>query len=242
MDKPSFRRRQYLIKPVFQLKISSIIGITLLIATFITAATLYFNILNSVLPEFSTDKLKMRINTAADIRQRQVARYSAGIREEREFDMFFPETAKMLSDYERGVVMEILYEVNQKLVPWIFVLLGLIISFSIFLTHRIAGPVYRFEETMKRFIKGDMDVRIHLRWADEFQRLAKLINEAISSFSQREKMAKDLLKKIADVNQNLKKNAAQLSSATEKIKGPITQNEQYIAEMAKLLDFYKNTK
>jgi methyl-accepting chemotaxis protein len=239
MAKKKFRRKQYIIKPLFQLKISFIIVMTLLLATLITAASLYFSILNSVLPEFSSDKLKQRIEIAADMRMRQVARYSSEIEGSKEFEMFFPETAKMLSDYETQIVVQVLHEVNKNLVPWIMVLIALILSFGIFLTHRVAGPIYRFEQTIKTAMEGNLNTRIKLRWADEFKHLASSINDMLNSFSQR-------LIKLKKSSEKLESIAAQMESqaagSSKELKELILENQKQANEIKKVLDYYESIK
>ena len=56
---------------------------------------------------------------------------------------------------------------------------------GLFLTHRLAGPLYRFEQTIKAILSGDLSVRIRLREKDEFQELALLLNQAIVEIDQR---------------------------------------------------------
>ncbi len=239
MLKQKFRRKQYIIKPGFQLKISFIIVITLLLATIITAGSLYFNILNSVLPEFSTDKLKQRIEIAADMRMRQIARYSPKVTESKELQMFFPETAKMLSDYETQIVIQVLHEVNKNLVPWIMILFALILSFGIFLTHRIAGPIYRFEETIKNAMEGDLNIRIKLRWADEFKNLACSINGLLNSLSQRLIKLKKASEKLQEIGAQMEGKAT--GSANE-LKELIIENQKQADEIEKILNYYKSVK
>lgn len=54
----------------------------------------------------------------------------------------------------------------------IYVLLVIIISAIV--SHKMAGPVYRFEQTCKAIAKGDFSQRVHLRQGD---RLTDLQNE-----------------------------------------------------------------
>jgi hypothetical protein len=46
----------------------------------------------------------------------------------------------------------------------------------ILLNHRIAGPLYRFEETVKEYLQGKFSLRIRLRNKDEFQEFAHMLN------------------------------------------------------------------
>jgi methyl-accepting chemotaxis protein len=56
---------------------------------------------------------------------------------------------------------------------------------GLFLTRRLAGPLYRFEQTIKAILRGDLSIRIRLREKDEFQDLALLLNQAIIEIDQR---------------------------------------------------------
>lgn len=51
------------------------------------------------------------------------------------------------------------------------------IGVLIFLSHRLAGPLYRFENILNTIKKGDLTQRFKLREKDEFVDLANSINE-----------------------------------------------------------------
>lgn len=57
--------------------------------------------------------------------------------------------------------------------PVIFLMMLLL---SIYISHKIAGPVYRVEKDLKEIIKGDYSRRIKLRSQDELQEIAEGIN------------------------------------------------------------------
>ena len=52
-----------------------------------------------------------------------------------------------------------------------------VILISAILSHRMAGPVYRFEQTCKAIAKGDFSQRIHLRKGDQFVELQDEFNK-----------------------------------------------------------------
>lgn len=60
----------------------------------------------------------------------------------------------------------------------------LIAAWSIIVTHRIAGPIYRIEQDLKRVLQGENIDPIHLRRGDEFQELVKLLNQLIEGCNQ----------------------------------------------------------
>jgi signal transduction histidine kinase len=63
--------------------------------------------------------------------------------------------------------------------------LALVAFLSVFLSHKVAGPVYRFETAIREMLdSGDPARRIALRKGDELQSLADLLNRLIERFSQ----------------------------------------------------------
>jgi len=61
---------------------------------------------------------------------------------------------------------------------WIFLLTGglTVVLAAMFLTHRFAGPIFRFERSVERMTAGDFDFSIRLRRRDEAQELAEALN------------------------------------------------------------------
>ena len=51
------------------------------------------------------------------------------------------------------------------------------IAVLIFMSHRIAGPMFRFEKVLDEISKGDLTYKFKLRQGDQFKELEKRINE-----------------------------------------------------------------
>ena len=68
---------------------------------------------------------------------------------------------------------------------WIFIVAGgfLVVIASIFLTHRVAGPLFRFEKTLEEMKKGNFTPEIRLRSKDEAKELARMFNEFNTTIS-----------------------------------------------------------
>jgi nitrogen fixation/metabolism regulation signal transduction histidine kinase len=73
---------------------------------------------------------------------------------------------------------------------WIFgigilIIVVQIALLTIFFSHKLAGPIYRFEKMCHTLIEGNYTDKIYLRRGDEMQNLAKLINEVIRTTDER---------------------------------------------------------
>lgn len=59
------------------------------------------------------------------------------------------------------------------------------IYLAVWLSHRIAGPVYRLKKSMQQAGSGDLSVLVRLRENDEFQDLKNEFNDMISGIRDR---------------------------------------------------------
>jgi methyl-accepting chemotaxis protein len=61
---------------------------------------------------------------------------------------------------------------------WLLIVFGggIVVLVTLVLTHRVAGPFYRFEKTLDEMIEGDISNKIVLRQKDEGKDLAQKIN------------------------------------------------------------------
>lgn len=80
-------------------------------------------------------------------------------------------------------------EVNRLLFRWILVFLLTIAILSILVSHKIAGPVFRLEQTTRLIAKGDLTQSVKLRHGDELRDLQDAFNTM--SESLRKMVAKD---------------------------------------------------
>lgn len=74
---------------------------------------------------------------------------------------------------------------NTLAAHWIFIVLGssVLVLAAMLLTHRIAGPLFRFEKALDSMNAGHLDDTIYLRDKDEGKELAVKINEFNSQLS-----------------------------------------------------------
>ncbi|MCP4671682.1 MAG: HAMP domain-containing protein [Desulfobacula sp.] len=70
------------------------------------------------------------------------------------------------------------------------------IIITLFISHRIAGPMFRFEKDIRQITKGDLTVRINLRQKDQFSEMAKAFNEMSSSLHNKVTQINEQIDKI----------------------------------------------
>ena len=88
---------------------------------------------------------------------------------------------KLANVYPQGRLVAIVKSVNIQIMLSLLLITPLVVIIGLFLSHRMAGPVYRMEKTLTAMGNGDISARITLRKRDEFKSLADRINFVVDS-------------------------------------------------------------
>src|SRR3989304_6991820 len=80
---------------------------------------------------------------------------------------------------------------HKSLWPAIFFSLAFIALHSILLSHKIAGPIYRFETRVQELAQGDVFREVQLREGDYFPGLMKTINLMTTTLKEELKLLKE---------------------------------------------------
>jgi len=81
---------------------------------------------------------------------------------------------------EGGTKVSSLFQV--VLIPVVVVnllILCIVIPYSLVHSNNIAGPIYRFEQSLDNLLRGEMDFMVQLRKKDEFKYLASKMNALV---------------------------------------------------------------
>lgn len=81
---------------------------------------------------------------------------------------------------------------------------------SAFAGHRIAGPIYRLNQSLKEVINGNYNLRIQLRKKDFFQDIADTFNKMNETLQQRFREKEELLAQIKEKINSLPQENAQV--------------------------------
>lgn len=124
-------------------------------------------------------------------------------------------------------------KVNDRLLFRIPILIIIIAMISIIISHKIAGPVYRFEQSAKKIAEGDLTLRIHLRKGDEMKSLAILFNDMTEKLENMVKKDRKIVESIVKVIQEIPSDITE-ENLTEEQKNTIME------ELTVLLDDLKD--
>jgi len=177
------RRRHFFINKPLQLRYMVTISLTLLVVSAVCLLNLYFGIWGGVLDAFSNVKIQNDMVTASRIQAYEDARRPALLAPQDESVTFLPffRQAERLSERQREVFKELLDETNRGLAGKLIFLFLLIAWSSIFLSHKIAGPLFRFQRIFEDVAQGNLTTRCHLRKFDEAKSVAHTLNQTLES-------------------------------------------------------------
>jgi methyl-accepting chemotaxis protein len=226
-----WRRRQYLIKKGFQFRFAIFITLLLLLTSASISLFIYFGIIGSVIPELSVTSMLEKIEAARRIKDYEIARY--GLPQTEAIDIF--KEAQLLSNHEKEVVSNILSRINLELLPRLFIFLILICLLALFISHRIAGPIYHFQKILKAAKEGNFSLDTRLRKTDEFKELSRDFDLFFKSLSSQVNKIKELTKTIQTDISCIQSQIEKVSFSNKNI-----LNER-IKKMASSIDTLKQT-
>lgn len=93
--------------------------------------------------------------------------------------LFLPSILTLILDYpleEKTAAARTFLVLHGTVWPTVITVILIFSILSIFLTHKIAGPVYRLKHALAELIRGNLNNRIHLRKWDDLQELAEQVN------------------------------------------------------------------
>jgi methyl-accepting chemotaxis protein len=85
---------------------------------------------------------------------------------------------------EKTRAAKMLLELHKSVWPAIGTVILIMSGLSIFITHKIAGPVYRFKKVLAEISAGNLDITIKLRKYDDLQDLAEDMNTVVADLRE----------------------------------------------------------
>ncbi len=139
---------------------------------------------------------------------------------------------KLANVYPQGRLIYVLRTTNLALVRNLLLISPLIFILGLLFSHRIAGPVYRINKTLRDISKGNLSLKIRLREGDELVDLADAINNLTASFNETLVLNKDIAIKIEKDLEEIKKLASNQPCDCAKIESLVNSLQQKSKELS----------
>lgn len=76
-----------------------------------------------------------------------------------------------------------------------------VVLVTLFFSHKIAGPMYRFDKDIKRIAAGDLKSKIFLRQGDQLTKIATSLNEMIDALNTKVSAVEKALEELHDTGE-----------------------------------------
>ena len=171
------RRKHFFINKPLQIRFMLAVIVPLFLINLVALTGVYLGIWGKVLETFSNEQTLNDLVTASRMVEYEQARHPIASQNFSSLS-FFKQTER-LSQRQREIFREILDETNRSLI-WKFLLLLFFLAWgTIFISHKIAGPFFRFSKAFNEVEQGDYRARVFLRKRDEGHPVAQEFNEAM---------------------------------------------------------------
>jgi len=137
---------------------------------------------------------------------------------------------------EKSVIAENILYLHVRLWPPFIAAAALFAIHSIFVSHRIAGPLYRFRAVLKRLREGDFSEDVRIRKHDYLHQDEEVMNEMIHTLRKRITKIKAEQQAVSDVLANVDLNSENISP---EFKSQLSRMENHVAEMRRQLDAFR---
>ncbi len=155
--------------------------------------------------------------------------------------LFLPLMIRLQSDVlsfvEKQEVANEFLLFHSRVWPAIFIIFVLLALHSVFISHRIAGPLYQFRNILEAVTAGNLTVRATIRESDYLHREAAVINDMIAHLNTR-------IRDIEDHSEELQAGLVELkkaigSGATEEVNQTIRNLEAQMDRLKLSVDQFR---
>ncbi len=175
------RRRQFFINKPFQLRYMLYVSLPLVVVCAVSFFSLYLGIWSDIMSSFTDQKVQEDLITATRMVQYEEVRQNTA--PNNVISVF--RSAEKLSSRQREIFKEILNKANRSISVKIAFLLFFIAWGTIYVSHKIAGPIYHMLRIGRDFENGNYKARIFLRKGDEAHPLAEQMNNTYAAIDTR---------------------------------------------------------
>ena len=146
---------------------------------------------------------------------------------------------KLANVYPQGRVVSIVNAVNLRILFSMALITPLVVIVGIYISHKIAGPIYRMEKFLTDMSSGNLTTRIVLRQGDELVGMADKMNELSNNLRSTIGNQKTNLQKVLSELDNIKKVVDSRSGDIASIDKHIDRLHHAIKGLENELDKYK---
>lgn len=144
---------------------------------------------------------------------------------------------KLASVYPQGRLVSIISTINLRMLLSLFVITPIVTAIGIYLSHKIAGPIYRMETFMGEMAAGNLSMRMTLRKGDELIKLAdkiNLLNDSLKTTIGSQKSSMDkVVAELGELKRMVDSKPSDVSTLDKNIEGLQREIKDLEAQLAR---------
>jgi methyl-accepting chemotaxis protein len=125
---------------------------------------------------------------------------------------------------------ELFQELNKVLIAKLVIYMAVVAIVAVFISHKLAGPIYRFERSAHVVGGGDLTHRVHLRKGDELMDLQDEFNSMVEALQNRISKDRHLSQRISGRVQELMKSKEVSAETLKRLKDIQAEIDQLTAD------------
>ena len=194
MGKKKYVRKHYFINPQFQTRFLVSFIIPMFIFIFFIGVVMFFASRSAIFSAISI--VGDDINGLIRSKQMHV------VEKNRQNMEIVEQVKEYAAKYAAGDVSnfsgDVLKSTSKVLILGLIIVILELAALTVFVSHKIAGPIYRFEWFSEALSKGNLTERIHLRKGDEMIGTADKFNKMADSIEEKISKLQDTLSDVPE--------------------------------------------
>ncbi len=146
---------------------------------------------------------------------------------------------KAIMEMESPSLFPVMERINNLMLGKLAVLLVIVFIIAIFVSHKFAGPIFKFERSCDMVAEGDLTYRVHLRSGDELIELQDKFNGMVSEIQKKVSVDKESAKIVGEKLSAISERLSQKNVSPSELSEILGQINGIIAELNKISSGFK---
>ena len=134
---------------------------------------------------------------------------------------------------------EILFRTSRLILVPVFLLAAIFTFAGVFLSHKIAGPIYRVERVAEEIGKGNLGIKVKFRKGDDLHHLADSLNKMLANMKGMIVSEKETTQELLEICERLNDDIEKKNNLEEDVKETIIKINNIAKKLKDSTDRYK---
>jgi len=154
------------------------------------------------------------------------------------WDVYYT-VGRAIMELEAPGLYPVMLKINNLMLGKLAVLLVIVFIIAIFVSHKFAGPIFKFERSCDTVADGDLTYRVHLRSGDELIELQDKFNGMVSEIQKKVSADKDSAKIAGEKLSAISSRLSQKNISPSELSEILGQINGLISELNKISSGFK---